>query len=664
MWTFDNPPLKQLKERYGFVPTQEWLDHVRLASVRFMDGGSGAFVSPNGLVLTNHHVARGQLQKMSSKQKDYVADGFYARTMQEEIKCPDLELNVLVSMEDVTARVHGAITSDMSPKQALDARKAITARISKEAKEKTGLRADIVSLYQGNEYWLYCYKKYTDVRLVMAPEMGIAFFGGDADNFTFPRHDIDMTFFRVYEDGKPVASRHYLHWNNKGAGDGELVFVSGHPGSTNRLQTYDQLLLQRDQTYPERIKGLQRRLMLLRDYAKGGTEQARQASNQIFGLENSIKALSGEYAGLLDKELMAKKAAEDKNLRDRVNADPQLKEKYGWAWDSLRAAVNRDGATAKARGYKSIKVKLYTFASQLVQAAEELKKPNGERLSQYQDANLESTKFRLFSPAPVYPGLEELRLADALQEALDGLGADDPFIKTVLDGKSPAEAARALVEGTKMGDPAVRRKLFDGGENAIAASTDPMVVLARRLAPTAKKEREWSERHIAGITARAGEKVAEARFAVYGKNTNPDATFTLRLSYGTVTGYPMNGTVAPPKTTFFGLFDRAYSFDNKGAYKLPQRYVDNMSRLDLSTPLDFVSTCDIIGGNSGSPVINTKGEYVGLIFDGNIESLPGRFLYSETTNRAVAVHSAAIVEVLRKLYDAGVLADEIEGNVL
>ncbi len=664
MWTFDNPPLKQLKERYGFVPTQEWLDHVRLASVRFMDGGSGAFVSPNGLVLTNHHVARGQLQKMSSKQKDYVADGFYARTMQDEIKCPDLELNVLVSMENVTARVQAVITQDMTPKQALDARKAVTARISKEAKEKTGLRSDVVSLYQGNEYWLYCYKKYTDVRLVMAPEMRIAFFGGDADNFTFPRHDIDMTFFRVYEDGKPVASRHYLHWNSKGANDGELVFVPGHPGSTNRLQTYDQLLFQRDHVYPERIKGLQRRVMLLRDYAKRGPEQARQASGQIFGLENSIKALSGEYVGLLDKELMGKKAAEDKDLRDRVNADPQLKEKYAWAWDSLRAVGNRDGATSKTRGYRSIRSRLYSFASQLGQAAEELKKPNGERLAPYQDANLESTKFRLFSPAPVYPELEELQLADALQEALDGLGADDPFVKTVLDGKTPAEAARTLVKGTTMGDPAVRRKLFEGGESAIAASTDPMVVLARRLAPITKKDREWSERYIAGITARAGEKVAEARFAVYGKNTNPDATFTLRLSYGTVKGYPMNGTVAPPKTTLFGLFDRAYSFDNKGDFKLPQRYVDNMSKLDLSTPLDFVSTCDIIGGNSGSPVINARSEYVGLIFDGNIESLPGRFLYSETSNRAVAVHSAVIVEVLRKLYDAGALADELEGNVL
>jgi len=664
MWTFDNPPRRLLKDRYGFEPTQQWLDHVRLSSVRF-DGGSGAFVSPNGLVLTNHHVGRGQLQKLSSKQKDYVADGFYARTQQDELKCPDLELNVLVSMENITARVQAALKPEMTPKQALDARKALTAKISKEVKEATGLKAEVVPLYAGGEYWLYCYKKYTDVRLVMAPEMKIAFFGGDPDNFTFPRHDIDMTFFRVYENGKPVKSEHYLHWNTKGAADGELVFVSGHPGSTNRLQTFEQTVYQRDYGYPERLKSYQRRLSLLKEYSKRGPEQARQAAGQIFGLENSKKVTIGEYAGLQDKDLMAKKAAEDKDLRDRINANPEWKQKYAWAWDSLSVVLERDRANAKVRGSRRItsgRGGLYSFASQLVQAAEELKKPNGERLPAYQDANLESTKFRLFSPAPVYTELEELQLADGLQEAFEKLGADDLFIKIVLDGKAPADVARDLVKGTTLVDPAARKKLFDGGESALAASTDPMVVLARRLAPMTNEAREWEEKYVSGIRTTANEKIGEARFAVYGKNMYPDATFTLRLSYGPVKGYSMNGTIAPSKTTFYGLFDRAFSFDNKGDFKPPQRYLDNISKLDLSTPLDFVSTCDIIGGNSGSPVVNTKGEYVGLIFDGNIESLPGRFLYTETANRAVAVHSAAIIEVLRKLYDAGDLADELEKN--
>jgi hypothetical protein len=663
MWTFDNPPRKQLKEKYGFEPTKEWLDHVRLSSVRFMDGGSGAFVSPDGLVLTNHHVARGQLQKMSSREKNYVAEGFFAGTAKDEVKCADLELNVLISMEDVTARVQAALKGDLTPKQKLDVRKAVFAQITKEAKEKTGLRADIVTLYQGGEYWLYCYKKYTDVRLVMAPEMGIAFYGGDPDNFTFPRHDIDMTFFRVYENDKPIKSPHYLHWNAKGAADGELVFVSGHPGSTDRLVTYEQLIHQRDHGIPEGLKSYQRRLELLREYSKRGPEQARQAAGQIFGLENSIKVRKGEYKGLLDKELLAKKAAEDKDLRDRVNSDPELKAKYSWAWDSLAAVVGRQQSGPYSnQGQRSLKSRLYTFAAQLVQAAEELKKPNGERLSAYQDANIDGTKFRLFSPAPIYLELDEMQLGDGLQESVDKLGADDSFVKLVLNGRTPAEVASELVKGSTLADPSVRKKLYEGGESALVASTDPMVVLARKLAPQAREAREWTEKNISGITATASEKIGEARFAVYGKNTNPDATFTLRLSYGTVKGYPMNGTIAPSKTTFYGLFDRAFSFDNKGDFKPPQRFLDNIAKLDLKTPLDFVSTCDIIGGNSGSPVLNAKGEYVGLIFDGNIESLPGRFLYTDEANRAVAVHSAAIIEVLRKLYDASSLADELEKN--
>jgi hypothetical protein len=469
-----------------------------------------------------------------------------------------------------------------------------------------------------------------------------------------------MTFFRVYENDVPVKSANFLHWNTKGAADGELVFVSGHPGSTNRLQTLEQMVNQRDFAYPERLKSYARRLALLKEYSKRGPEQARQAANQIFGIENSLKASQGEYAGLLDKDLMSKKSEEDKDLRDRVNANPEWKAKYGWAWDSISVVLARDRATSHVRGLRSVKGRIYTFASQLVQAAEELKKPNGERLAPYQDANLESTKFRLFSPAPVYTELEELQMADGLQESLEGLGANDAFIKIALNGKAPADVARELVKATTLTDPTVRKKLFEGGESAIAASTDPVVVLARQLAPMSREAREWEEKYVSGIRTQAAERIGEARFAVYGKTTNPDATFTLRLSYGSVKGYAMNGTLAPSKTTFYGLMDRCFSFDNKGDFKPPQRYLDNVAKLDLSTPLDFVSTCDIIGGNSGSPVLNAKGDYVGLIFDGNIESLPGRFLYSESANRAVAVHSAAIVEVLRKLYDAGQLADELE----
>lgn len=662
MWTFDNPPRKQLKELYGFEPTQEWLDHVRLSSVRFNDGGSGAFVSPNGLVLTNHHVARGQLQKMSSRQKNYVADGFFASTQAEEMKSPDLELIVLVGLENVTARVHAAVKPGMSAKQALDARKAVIAQIEKGDKVKTGLESDVVSFYQGGEYWLHTYKKYTDVRLVMAPEGKIAFFGGDDDNFTYPRYDLDMAFFRVYENGKPVKSDHYFKWKTEGAQDGELVFVSGHPGSTNRLQTLAQTEYQRDYAYPAGLKNLKRRLAMLKAYAARGPEQARQASGGIFGVENSLKAQTGEYGGLMDKEIMAKKAAEEKDFRDRVAANPVWKEQYAWAWDSIAAATERSRATLKQRTFRRMSGRIMSNANTLVQYAQEIKKPNGERLSYYQDQNLESLRFRLLSPAPIYPEFEETQLADGLTEALEALGSQDPYITAVLGGKTPAEVAREITQGSKLTDPEVRKALLDGGEKAIAASTDPAVVLARKLDTFARESRAWEEKNITGVMTKASEKIGEARFAVYGKTTYPDATFTLRLSYGTVKGYPMNGTVAPPITTLYGLYDRAYSFDQKKDFALPQRFIDRCSTLDLSTPVNFVSTCDIIGGNSGSPVINKNGEYVGLIFDGNIESLPGRFLYSDVANRAVSVHSAYMIEALRKLYDADTLADELTGG--
>jgi hypothetical protein len=662
MWTFDNPPRKQLKELYGFEPTKEWLEHIRLSSVRFNDGGSGAFVSADGLVITNHHVARGQLQKMSSQQKNYVADGFYARTYAEELKATDLELNVLVGMEDVTARVLAAVKPGMSAKEALDARKAASAAISKESKEKTGLRADVVPLYQGGEYWLHTYKQYTDVRLVMAPEEQIAFYGGDADNFTFPRYDLDMAFFRVYENGKPVKVQHFFKWNANGAADGELVFVSGHPGSTNRLQTYAQTEYQRDVAYPMTLKMLKRRLAVLYSYSARGAEQARQARGSIFGLENSQKAMTGEFGGLNDRETMAKKAAEEKDFRERVMANPAWKEKYGWAWDSVSAAVERSRALAGTRSFRSVRSRLLSFAIQLVQYVDEIKKPNGERLGAFQDANLEGTKFRLFSPAPVYLDLDEEQCIDGLRESLEALGPNDPYLKAVLRGKTPEALAKDLVRGSKLVDPAVRRQLFEGGEKAINASDDPAIVLARIIEPMNRETRTWEEKNIAGPLAKASEKIGEARFAVYGKSAYPDATFTLRLSYGTVKGYPMNGTVAPSRTTLFGLYDRAYSFDRKGAFDVPQRYLDRIGTLDLKTPVNFVSTCDIIGGNSGSPVINKNGEYVGLIFDGNIESLPGRFLYSDKANRAVSVHSAYIIHTLRKLYDAAPLADELEAK--
>ncbi|HLP15354.1 MAG TPA: S46 family peptidase [Bacteroidota bacterium] len=661
MWTFDNPPRKTLKEKYHFEPSQEWLDHVRLSSVRFNDGGSGSFVSPNGLVMTNHHVALGQLQKVSTHDKDYVKDGFFTKSQAEELKCPDLELNVLVGMENVTEKVTGAIKDGMSEKEAMDARKAIIGHITKESMEKTGLRSDIVTLYQGSEYWLYQYKKYTDVRLVMAPEQQIAFFGGDPDNFTFPRYDLDMAFFRVYENNQPVKSPNYLKWKSAGAEDGELVFVSGHPGSTNRLQTMAQTEYQRDYTYPSRLKSLKHRVDLLHRYSKLGPEQERRALVQIFSIENSLKALGGEYEGLLDAKLMAQKQKEEKDLREKVAANPEWARTFGPAWDSVAAAVDRSKSRYSMSTNRSLTGRLASLALSLVRYATEIKKPNGERQREYQDANLPSLKFQLFSPAPIYTDLEELQLADRFAEAIEALGAKDPFVVAALNGKTPEGAAKDLVTGTKLADPKFRQELFEGGEAAISACTDPMIVLARKIAPMGDELREWTDKNVTGTLETYGRSIGRARFAVYGKSLYPDATFTLRLSYGTVKGYPANGTIAPATTTMFGLYDRAFSFGNKGDFELPKRFVDNLNKLSLSTPFNFVSTCDIIGGNSGSPVVNKAGECVGLIFDGNIESLPGRFLYSEEKNRAVAVCTGAMIECMRKLYDSNMLANEIEG---
>jgi len=663
MWTFDNPPLKQLKERYGFEPTRAWLDHVRLSSARFNDGGSGSFVSPHGLVLTNHHVALGQLQKVSSPTKDYVKDGFYARTEAEELKCPDLEINVLVNMEDVTARVRGAVKPGMSDEAALKARKAEIASIEKESSEKTGLRSDVISLYQGGEYWLYQYKKYTDMRLVFAPEQQTAFFGGDPDNFTYPRYDIDFALFRVYENGKPVENHDYLKWNAKGAGDGELVFVSGNPGSTSRDETMAQIETERDYTLPLARKSLGRLQEAAKQYAAQGSEQARQAGDTIFFYANSLKAYEGLAEGLADKTLITKMQNDETSFRAKVASNPEWQSAYGGAWDAIAKAEVKHRELAKTYRFYGLRGShLEGVALAIVQYVAEVKKPDGERLEGFHDSQLDSLRFELFSPAPVYPGFEKAMLTASLQLAQEGLGADDPFVKSVLGSRTPSEVVAEPVDGTKLADPAFRKSLVEGGEAAVQASTDPMIVLARKIDPFARQRIKSFEDSVESVETPAGEKIGQARFAVYGKSLYPDATFTLRLGYGAVKSYPMNGTEAPPMTTFYGLYDRAYSFGLKFPFNLPSRYLERISRLDLSGPVDFVNTCDIIGGNSGSPVVNKEGELVGLIFDGNIESLVGDFVYYEANNRAVAVHSGAIIQVLRQMYDAAPLADELEGK--
>jgi hypothetical protein len=662
MWTFDNIPVKRLQQKYGFTPTQQWLDHVRLASVRLNDGGSGSFISPDGLLLTNHHVARGQLQKSSTPEHNYIRDGFYAATRDQELKTPDLEINVLQSMENVTARVQAAVQSGMTDSQALTARRAAIAAIEKDSQKSTGLEAEVVSLYQGGEYWLYRYKKYTDVRIVFAPEQQTAFFGGDPDNFTYPRYDLDMAIFRVYDQGKPIHVDNYLKWNSRGAGEHELVFVSGNPGATSRDSTVDQLRVEGEVTEPLILELVRHRLDVLKQYSARGPEQARQAASLIFSLENSRKAYEGRSTALSDKSVMAKKQAEEADFRQKVESSPELRQKYGSAWTEIDAADGKLTQIAKLVYFRRTDSELAGFAGNIVTYVAEIGKPDGERLPGYHDAQLESLRFRLESPAPVYPALEIARMTGSLEQAQQQLGAGDEWLKIVLAGKSPQEAAERYISGTKLADAAYRKELLAGGTQAVAASTDPLIELARQLDPLSRAANKRLDAEVNSVLTKAGEKLGEARFAVYGKDHYPDATFTLRLSYGSVEGYPMNGTLAPPMTTIYGLYDRSAGFGGRPPFDLPERWVKGQQKLTLATPLDFVTTNDIIGGNSGSPVINRDAEIVGLIFDGNIESLAGDFVYDGEKNRAVAVHTAAMMEALRKLYDAGALADEIEGK--
>ncbi|MGB7848732.1 MAG: S46 family peptidase [Candidatus Acidiferrum sp.] len=662
MWTFDNPPLKLLQKDYNFTPTQQWLNHLRLSCVRLNDGGSGSFVSAHGLLLTNHHVALGQLQKNSSAEHDYVRDGFYAATPGEEMKSPDLEVNVLVSTENVTERVIAAVKTAKIPEEEFAKRKAVIADIERESTEKTGLRSDVVTLYAGGEYWLYRYKKYTDVRLVFAVEQQAAFYGGDPDNFTYPRYDLDMALFRVYENGKPIDSEDYLRWNAKGASDGELVFVPGNPGGTQRLGMYADLVSLRDDNLPYTIQNYKRRIAVLKEYAARGPEQSRQATTLIFGLENGYKVFEGRRDGLQDKNLMEKKRREDEDFRNKVMGNPEWKKDYGGAWATEDEALQKERPRIKQQFFRATDSQLAGLAVQVVTYIAEVKKPDGQRLQGFHDSQLESLKHRLFSPAPIYPEMEIARMTSSLEAGVKELGLDDPWLKAVLDGHTPKDAANQLIKGTKVADPAFRKALVEGGQAAVDASTDPMIAMARRIDPIRREQIKWFEDNVQSVAQRAGELLGKARFAVYGKDTYPDATFTLRLSYGKVQGFPMNGTIAPYKTTFYGLYDRAASFDYKEPFDLPKRYIDGRDKLNLSTPFNFVTTNDIIGGNSGSPVVNRNGEIVGLIFDGNIESLVGDFVYDSYRNRAVAVHTGAMTEALRKLYGAQKLADELLGQ--
>jgi hypothetical protein len=661
MWLYSAPPRDQIKKKYGFDLTDAWLDHLRLSSVRFNSGGSGSFVSGDGLVITNHHVGADDLQKLSDEKHNLLRDGFNAATLADEKKCVDLELNVLQSIEDVTLRVNAAIPVGATGEAAVLARRKITAEIEKESLAKTGLRSDVVTLYQGGAYHLYRFKKYTDIRLVFAPEQGVAFFGGDPDNFEYPRYNLDVCFFRVYENGQPVKSKNYLKWSTKGAQEGELSFVSGHPGTTRRLLTLPELEYIRDNQFPFQLALLKRREVLLSNWGNRDAENARRAKDELFGIQNTRKARDGAIAALQDPEFfgakIAAEAAFKKYLADRADGKDALA-----AFDRIADAQKKIGAIATRQrlleGSTAFNADSYGLARHLLRAGEERPKPNGERLREYSDARRDSFEQQLFSDKPIYADLEIVTLADSLAFLVEQLGANDPVVKAVLAGKSPRARAAELINTTQVRDVAFRKKLYEGGAAAVAAAKDPLIEVARAVDTEARSLRKIVE--AADETKQQAQAViGKARFALEGAGNYPDATFTLRLSYGPVQGYMENGKKIPSHTTLAGLYERAEKQGNKGDFELPARWIAKKSALNLATPFNFVSTCDIIGGNSGSPSVNRAGEFIGIIFDGNLASLSGDFGYEDKQARALSVDSAGILESLRKVYEVHALAKEL-----
>ncbi len=663
MWPFNNIPRTEIKKKYGFDVTDEWLKKVQLASVRFNNGGSGSFVSPNGLVLTNYHIVEDIVGEVSTPEKDLAKEGFVARTSAQEIKAPNLELNVLMSIEDMTARVNGAVKTGMSDAEAFAARRKEITAIEAESTKATGLRSDVITLYQGGQYNLYRYKKYTDVRLVFVPEFQAAFFGGDPDNFNFPRFNIDMALVRVYENDQPVHPASYFKWSTAGAKEGDLAFVTGNPGSTSRLNTVAHLEELRDTSIPIVFRLLERREAMLKKYMAMGEEQTRQAQNELNSIQNSLKVYRGRLAGLKDKALMDRKMRDEDALRKSIAADPERQKMYGTAWDAIAKAHRDYPAYIKERrifdqaaGFNTV---LFDYARTLVRQAAENEKPNGERLPEYTDARRASLEAALYSPAPIHEDFEKLKLADSLAFMIELLGADNPLVKQIMNGQTPEARAKELIEGTKLKDVAARKELAAGGSKAVADSTDPMIVLARTIDAKGRELRKRYENEVIGVERANYAKIARARFDTEGTKLYPDATFTLRLSYGTVKGYVENGKKVAPFTTLGGLYDRATQFKQQFPYNLPPRWMEKKSAINLSTPFNFVTTDDIIGGNSGSPTINKNAELIGLIFDGNIQSLVGDYIYDESVNRAISVDSRGMLEVLRKVFDANELADEL-----
>ena len=665
MWTFDVPPLEYWAQRYNFRPSQAWLDHARLSTAR-IPGCTASFVSSDGLIMSNHHCARGCAEAVTRQGEDLLTNGFFAATRAEERACPNIVVDQLVEISDVTAQVSAAVpagaTADRAAALRSETVRAIQERCDASA-PKT--HCEVITMYRGGQYKLYRFHRWTEARLVFVPETQAASFGGDPDNFTYPRHDLDMSFLRVYENGQPAHMEHFYRWSANGSREGDLVFVVGNPGNTSRLETIAELEYQRDVAFPSALLSLNSQVAVYQDLAQLGPERATAARNTLFYLQNSQKAVTGYQSGLLDSRLLDRKRAWERDFRARVNANPELRRQYAAAWDNLQRITTEQRTLDVRRRYYAFGAfgsRLLNYAGGLVRLPVETAKPDSARLPQYRDANRPNIERMLGSPAPVDTAQEIRLLSSWLTAMASELPATDPVRRQALGDRAPLDAARAMVQASQMGNADQRRALLQGGAAAVAASTDPFIQLARVIDPLSRPIiARWTA--LQNEQSQNDELVARALLAVFGNRVAPDATFSLRISDGEVRRYPYNGTYAPAYTTFYGVYDRSIGFGGESPWDLTPKWQAAREHVNLATPFNAVSTNDITGGNSGSPVINRDGEIVGLIHDGNIEQLPLDFIFFETYGRSVWVDSRGIVEALRHVYDAGTLADELtRGN--
>ena len=659
MWTYDHFPADKMRAKYGWAPDAAWLKHAQLSSIRLAQGCSASLVSPDGLVMTNHHCARSCLSELADAQHDYIANGFYAATEADEKKCPALEANQLTNISDVTSQVNAA-TAGKSGQAFHEAERAAMAKIESACGTASDVRCQVVTLYHGGAYDLYKYKRYQDLRVVFAPEETVAFFGGDPDNFTFPRYDLDTAFVRIYDHGKPLHTNTYLKFATTGVRDGDIAFTSGNPGSTEREDTLAQLQFQRDYAQPFILNLLSEVRGLLNEYATKGAEEARTSNTMKFGIENSLKAYKGRQSSLTQGTLVADKARSEAAFRKQVAADPKLAAADGGAWDAIAKATvhSRDifMRVALLERFPRILSPLLRQAIMLNRYAAESGKPDGQRLEEYSTANFPALQQDIDSPAPIYTEQEKTLLAFWLTKVREDLGTTDPDVRNLMGQESPDEIAADIVDHTKLTDAKFRAQLLKGGAKAIDAYHDPLIDFARKLDPMARAVRSDAENNVLAVDTKNAALIAKARFALQGKSSYPDATFTLRLSYGAVKGYMENGHEVAPITDFAGAYAHATGRD---PFKLPESWINAKNAVDMKTNLDFVSTDDIIGGNSGSPVIGKDGNAIGLIFDGNIQSLGGDFGYDGSVNRAVAVDVTGITQALKNIYHADRLAKEL-----